>query len=161
MPDHESLIAALREQEESLVLAGFDQADAWSLGRRMTEKALAAGLGVAIEIRRPGSVLFSVSLPGASPDRMVWATKKGSVVLRLDKSSALAAAEFGDFDPATIGWLSHEEFAVAGGSFPIRVKGVGLVAAVSVAGLSSEDDHALAADTLREWLQSPEAPTQA
>ena len=44
MPDHEKLIATLREQEESLVLATFDQADAWSLGRRMAETALAAGL---------------------------------------------------------------------------------------------------------------------
>jgi uncharacterized protein (UPF0303 family) len=157
MPDHESLVAMYREQEGNLVCARFDQADAWTLGRMMAEKAMAGGLGVAIEIRRPGSVLFAVSLPGASPDRMVWATKKGSVVLRLDKSSALAREEFGDFDPASIGWLSHEEFAVAGGSFPIRVKGVGLVAAVSVAGLSSEDDHALAVDTLREWLASPEA----
>jgi uncharacterized protein (UPF0303 family) len=86
----------------------------------------------------------------------VWATKKGSVVLRLDKSSALAAAEFGDFDPATIGWLSHEEYAVAGGSFPIRVRGVGLVAAVSVAGLSSEADHQLAVDGVRELLAAPE-----
>jgi uncharacterized protein (UPF0303 family) len=32
---------------------------------------------------------------------------------------------------------------------------------VSVAGLSSEDDHALAVDTLREWLANPEAPVQA
>ena len=159
MPDHESAIATYREQEETLVFMGFDQAAAWSLGSRIAEKALAAGHAVVVDIRRPGFVLFTAALPGSTPDQAVWAAKKAAVVLRLEKSSALAAAQFEamDFDPSSIGWLSKEEYALTPGSFPIRVQGVGVVAAVSVSGLSSEGDHALIIDTLREWLAIPDA----
>ena len=33
------------------------------------------------------------------------------------------------------------ETAAAGGSFPVRVRGAGVVAAVTVSGLTSDEDH--------------------
>ena len=59
-----------------------------------------------------------------------------------------------DDDPFTNGWLDSTRYTLAGGSVPIRVLGAGVVAAVTVSGLSSEDDHALAVDALREHRSS-------
>jgi uncharacterized protein (UPF0303 family) len=71
----------------------------------------------------------------------------------METSSALFAARMksAQLDPAAMGWLDSG-YALAGGSFPIRVSGVGVVAAVSASGLSSDDDHDLVVDGLRALL---------
>jgi uncharacterized protein (UPF0303 family) len=54
-------------------------------------------------------------------------------------------------DPIAIGWLDAN-YALAGGSFPIRVKGAGVVAAVTASGLSSDGDHELVVRGIEEFL---------
>jgi uncharacterized protein (UPF0303 family) len=44
-----------------------------------------------------------------------------------------------------------DEYAIHGGGYPVRVKGVeGVVAVVVVSGLKQEDDHQVVAETIRE-----------
>lgn len=44
-----------------------------------------------------------------------------------------------------------DEYAIHGGGYPIRVRGVeGIVAVVVVSGLKQEDDHQVVAETIRE-----------
>lgn len=44
-----------------------------------------------------------------------------------------------------------DEYAIHGGGYPIRVKGVeGVIAVVVVSGLKQEDDHQVVAETIRE-----------
>lgn len=72
----------------------------------------------------------------------------------LESSSALAAARLAAAggDPSTGAWLGAE-YALTGGSFPIRVRGVGgVVAAATVSGLDSMDDHDLVVRGLRGQL---------
>lgn len=151
--DDIDLMVELEEQEAALVLQRFDLADAWTLGRLITEAALQARHSVLIDIRRPNLVLFRAALPGVTPDQQAWTERKATTVLRMEASSALVAARMTAYgiDPAAIGWLDHDH-ALAGGSFPVRVHGVGVVAAVTVSGLSSEDDHELVANGLHELL---------
>ncbi|MGO3885274.1 MAG: heme-binding protein [Mycetocola sp.] len=146
-------IARLEAQEDELVLARFTQEDAWTLGKLIAERALADGHGILVDIRRPSLVLFRSSLPGSKPDHEIWAGKKAAVVLRMESSSALFAARMqaAGVDPVAIGWLDSD-YAVTGGSFPIRVHGVGVVAAVTASGLSSEDDHTLVTDGVRALI---------
>jgi uncharacterized protein (UPF0303 family) len=54
-------------------------------------------------------------------------------------------------DPVAAGWLGAD-YAVTGGSFPIRVRGVGVVAAATASGLSSMDDHDLIVEGIRAYL---------
>ena len=56
-------------------------------------------------------------------------------------------------DPASLGWLDPSRYVATGGSFPIRVSGVGVVAAATASGLSSADDHRLVVDGIREYLR--------
>lgn len=147
------LIAELEQQERELVLEHFDHADAWRLGSRITAAAQAAGHAVGIDIRRSGLVLFRAALPGITPDQEVWIARKSALVLRMESSSALVDARLSaaGIDAAAIGWLGAD-YAVTGGSFPIRVRGVGVVAAVTASGLTSMEDHDLVVAGIRAHL---------
>lgn len=147
------LIAALEQQERELVLEHFDHADAWRLGSRIAAAAHEAGHAVGIDIRRSGLVLFRAALPGITPDQEVWIARKSALVLRMESSSALVDARLSaaGIDAAAIGWLGAD-YAVTGGSFPIRVRGVGVVAAVTASGLTSMEDHDLVVAGIRAHL---------
>lgn len=147
------LIAALERQERELVLEHFDHADAWRLGSRITVAAQEAGHPVGIDIRRNGLVLFRAALPGITPDQEVWIARKSALVLRMEASSALVDARLSaaGIDAAAIGWLGAD-YAVTGGSFPIRVRGVGVVAAATASGLTSMEDHDLVVAGIRAHL---------
>ena len=140
---------ALEQQERELVFARFDHIDAWRLGVRITELALDAGHLVGIDIRRAGLILFRSALPGVTADQESWIARKSAVTLRMEASSALVdARRSGD-------WLGPE-YAVTGGSFPIRVHGAGVVAAATASGLTSMEDHDLVVDGIRAHLAADE-----
>lgn len=42
---------------------------------------------------------------------------------------------------------------LAGGSFPVRVRGAGVIGAITVSGLSSDEDHQLVVDGIRNYLK--------
>lgn len=147
------LIATLEHQEQELVFDSFGHVEAWRLGARITAIAEEAGHAVGIDIRRPGLVLFRAAMPGVTPDQESWIVRKAAVVLRMEASSALVEARLSAMgvDPAAVGWLGAE-YAVTGGSFPIRVRGAGVVAAVTASGLSSQEDHDLIVEGIRGHL---------
>jgi uncharacterized protein (UPF0303 family) len=122
-------------------------------GTRITAIAQEAGHKVGIDIRRPGLILFRAALPGITPDQDTWIARKANVVLRMEASSALVDARLRamNVDPVAAGWLGAE-YAVTGGSFPIRVRGVGVVAAATASGLSSQEDHDLIVEGIRAYL---------
>ena len=62
----------------------------------------------------------------------------------LVKKFALASAN---------GGAVADEYAIHGGGYPIRVRGVeGIVAVVVVSGLKQEDDHQVVAETMKEVI---------
>jgi uncharacterized protein (UPF0303 family) len=148
-------ITELRRHEEDLVFPSFDHHDAWRLGSLIANHAIAEGHGVAIDIRRHNIVLFRCVLPGATADQEEWIRRKSASALRFERSTALLSEEFSakSFDPTQGGWLAPEDYTLAGGSFPIRVQGTGVVAAVTASGLSSDDDHQLVVDSIRRYLK--------
>ena len=152
-PTVADLITTLERQEQELVFDRFDHADAWRLGSQITAIAREAGHKVGIDIRRPGLILFRASLPGITPDQDVWIARKAAVALRMESSSALVDARLSaaGIDPAAAGWLDSE-YAVTGGSFPIRVRRVGVVATATASGLSSLGDHELIVAGIRAYL---------
>ena len=119
----------------------------------LVELAQTAGHAVGIDIRRPGLILFRAALPGITPDQDSWIARKAALALRMESSSALVDARLSSagVDAAAIGWLGPD-YAITGGSFPLRVRGVGVVAAVTVSGLSSREDHDLAVEGIRRHL---------
>ena len=151
----QDLVAALEAGEAELTWDRFGTEEAWRLGSAVRALAEERGHGVAIDIRRVnGMILFRSALPGVTVDQEDWIRRKSAVVFRFETSSALFAARMAaaGYDPTAVGWLAAGDYAVTGGSVPIRVRGAGVVAALTLSGLSSEEDHALAVEGIRATL---------
>ena len=148
------LLDELEEQESRLVFDRFDEDTAWELGVRLRDTALAAGLPVAISIRRNGQRLFHAALPGASADNDGWLARKSAVVDRYGRSSLRVGEQFrvGGKSFDTDSRLDPTVYAAHGGAFPILLRGTGCIGSVAVSGLPQLEDHRLVVGVLEEML---------
>ncbi|KAJ5168823.1 uncharacterized protein N7482_004417 [Penicillium canariense] len=109
---------------------------------------------------------------GTVPDNEIWVRRKRNTVLRWGVSSwamrmktvsgLKVGATANEIEGAFVrkfalasanGGAVADEFAIHGGGFPIRVRGVeGVVAVVVVSGLKQEDDHAVVAETIKQVI---------
>jgi uncharacterized protein (UPF0303 family) len=148
------LLDELAAQESRLVFDHFDEDTAWALGLALREAALAAGLPVAISIRRNGQRLFHAALPGSSADNDGWLGRKCAVVDRYGRSSLRVGEQFrvdgGSFDADAR--LPTSEYAAHGGAFPVLVRGTGCVGTIAVSGLPELEDHQFVVEILEVFL---------
>ena len=155
-PDLASAIAAIEEQERTLLFRRFDNDDAWRLGSLIVGLARERRLPVTVDIRRGAQQLFHAALPGTTADNDDWVARKARVVQRFGSSSYLmglrSAAKGRDFTTHRAD-LPADEYAAHGGSFPINVIGVGVVGAITVSGLPQADDHALVVEVVEKFLR--------
>jgi len=144
----------LARQESELVFDAFDENMAWKVGAALVEVARARNAPVVVNIRTPNRVLFHAALPGAVPANDEWARRKSNLVLREHQSSRRfgMALKTKTKTLADHG-LDFADYADHGGSFPLRVKGVGVIGAITVSGLASADDHALIVEVLSVVLK--------
>jgi uncharacterized protein (UPF0303 family) len=149
-----ALIAAAEQDEVRLMLPGFNNDDAWRLGAILVELAHSVNAPVAIDIRRNGQQLFHYALTGSSADNDAWILRKSRVVDRFAASSYLVGLRFAadgtTFEASSR--LDVDTYAAHGGSFPIRVSGVGVVGTVTVSGLPQRDDHLMVVAALERFL---------
>lgn len=153
MTDSNSLDALLAE-EQALQFPAFSNEVAWALGNSLYQRAKAGNLPIAIEVSRNGQQLFFAAMPGATPDNGEWIRRKRAVVQRFHHSSlymSVEAEQKGRPFLQRFG-LSEQDYAAAGGGFPIFVRGTGCVGAVVVSGLPQLEDHRLVTDAIREII---------
>ncbi|MEU0697952.1 heme-degrading domain-containing protein [Streptomyces niveus] len=147
-------VAELEAQEARLVLPHFTYDDAWALGSLLVELSREREAPVAIDIRRGAQQLFHCALPGSSADNDAWIDRKRRVVERYGESSFLVGSRFRakgtTFEDSSR--LDPDRYAAHGGSFPITVRGAGVVGTVTVSGLPQEEDHALVVAALERTL---------
>jgi uncharacterized protein (UPF0303 family) len=107
-----------------------------------------------IDIRTANRRLYFAALPGSAPDNDEWARRKANMALRKQCSSLLCGERLkasGESVGQDMG-LDPLDYAAHGGSFPVRVTGVGVVAVITVSGLPSRDDHELIVRVLASHL---------
>ncbi|USD67220.1 heme-degrading domain-containing protein [Vibrio sp. SCSIO 43136] len=144
----------LLNQERELQFSQFDNDDAWLLGCLLKANAEAVDAHVAIDITRNGHCLFSFAMPQTSIDNQKWIERKRNVVDRYQHSSWYMAqyykAKGKTIEQASL--VDAKQFAPFGGSFPLIVKGVGVIGSVTVSGLPQYEDHKLVVDTITQFL---------
>lgn len=148
-------IAILRKQEALAQFQSFTEETAFDLGSALYGLCRARRAPVAVNIRTPDRALFHAVMPGATPDNDNWIRRKSNVVLRYHQSSLLFAQillEKGRTIEADAG-ISLADYAGHGGSFPIRLKKAGVIAAITVSGLPQFDDHRLVIEALGQFLK--------
>jgi len=130
-------------QEEGLVFDHFDEEMAFVTGMAVRERALKDKAPIAVEVRTWDRVLFFAALPGSSFENADWIRRKVNTTRRVLKSSYRVVLEkkFEEpyFPPGR--GFDNAEHALAGGCFPIRVKGAGIIGAVTVSGVPQRQDH--------------------
>lgn len=147
-------IPSLEDQERRLVFAAFDDSRALELGLELVDLGRSGGFPIVIDIRTPDRTLFHAALTGATALNDNWARRKSNATLMWQASSLLIGTRMrAKEDSLAAQGLSEADYAVHGGSFPIRVKGVGVVAAVTVSGLPQIEDHALVVRALESVLK--------
>lgn len=147
-------IEILKRQEEALRFDGLSDEDAWTLGSLMRRRAVAQGLALVIDIRVAGRPLFYTALPGTAPDNAEWVRRKINVVMRYHKCSYRVGREIaaGGMPMDEGRGVEPIEMAPHGGSFPIHVKGTGIVGTVTVSGIPQREDHRFVTSCLCEFL---------
>jgi uncharacterized protein (UPF0303 family) len=154
VPDDAPSIEEIARDEGELLFDAFDHDVAVDLGLHVLAAAREAGLGVTIDIRKAGQQVFHAALPGTSPDNDAWAERKARAVARFHKSSLRLGLECKAAGTTLEErfLLPPNEFAAHGGSFPITVRGTGVVGAVTISGLPQVEDHRLVVACLRSFL---------
>jgi uncharacterized protein (UPF0303 family) len=140
-------------QEQLLVFETFTEDTARELGLLIRDRAVPLG-PVIVDIRTTSNdPLFFVAMPGTTPANADWARRKRNLVNQLGMSSyALGAKERLGDKTLELMALDPRDHAAHGGCFPIRVRGAGMIATVTVSGLPQRDDHKLAVDCIAEYL---------
>lgn len=136
-------IKRVAEQERRLVFTRFDERTAWEVGEAIRSLADAASAPLVIDVRFWDRPLYYCALSGTSADNQDWARRKSNCVRRYGRSSfAMMLRHENDgrsFQPHHN--VDNADIAAHGGSFPIRIKDVGVVGAISVSGVPSRHDH--------------------
>ena len=151
----DTTLETLLAEEAELQFTKFDSAIAWRLGNWLVQKAKKDGMKIAVGITKGGQRLFHWAADGTCPDNDAWIDRKTKSVYRWAHSSFYLGRKLAK-EEISLDKKYHadeREYAVDGGSFPIFVRGVGLVGTVTVSGLKQHQDHALAVEAVRAILR--------
>lgn len=136
-------VKKIAEQEARLVFDGFDEAAAFEIGSAIRARGLAEKFPIVVDIRLWDRTLFYCALPGSTVSNTEWARRKFNVVRMFHRSSyrmvLTKAREDRTFPVGEA--LPIEDYVLAGGGFPIRVKGTGVIGSIAVSGLPERQDH--------------------
>jgi uncharacterized protein (UPF0303 family) len=153
-------IARVAEQERQLVFSAFNETTAHEIGESIRSMAETTRAAIVIDVRFWERPLYYCAMPGSNADNVDWVRRKSNCVKRFGLASfayTLRQARDGkgfapdhNVDPC--------EIAAHGGSFPIRVIGVGVVGAITVSGLPGRRDHGIVVEAICRHLGIDAAP---
>lgn len=146
-------IALIKSQEQELVLPAFDEHVAFALGSAIYQRATAEGLSLVVDIRTWDRQMFFAATPGTSADNAEWVRRKINTVRRFQKASyRLVVERGGDAMFSEIVNAPATDYVIAGGGFPLRVAGAGIIGSLTISGLPGRSDHGVAVDALCDYL---------
>jgi uncharacterized protein (UPF0303 family) len=152
--DVEADIAKIADQEATLVFETFDEATAFAIGSAIRERGLRDKHPIVVDIRTWDRPLFYAALPGSTADNANWARRKRNVVQNFHKSTYRMVLEQQrpdrTFKPGA--GLSSADYVLAGGGFPVAVKGAGVIGVIAVSGLPEREDHGVIVEVLAARL---------
>ena len=150
----DEILKNLLHEEEELQFTSFNEDTAWQIGSQLVKDSINNNLPITIDITHGERQLFHASRPGASADNDEWIKRKTRLVYRFGHSSYY----MGQFLKSRgkrieeMYLLPESEYAPHGGCFPVIIKGSGVIGAITVSGLTQEEDHILVVQTIRDYL---------
>ena len=145
-------IALVKKQEQSLILAAFNEDVAFALGSAIRARALAESMGIVIDIRTWDRQMFFTATAGTSADNAEWVRRKINTVRRFQRASYRMVLERGEAPFSPQAGADPVDYVIAGGGFPIQVKGAGIIGCLTISGLPGRSDHGVAVSALATYL---------
>ena len=147
-------IETIKKQEARLVFQDFDEAVAFKIGSAIRDRALKDKLPIIVDIRTFDRPLFYAAMPGSNASNPDWARRKINVVRRFLKSTYRMVLEQQRPDRTfKVGeGLDIADYVLAGGGFPVTVKGAGVIGVIAVSGLPEREDHGVVVAAICEYL---------
>lgn len=146
-------IALVKRQEQELVLDAFNEDVAFALGCATRKRANDEGMGIVIDIRTWDRQMFFAATAGTSADNAEWVRRKINTVRRFQRSSYRMVLERGESPFPPQAGADPADYVIAGGGFPIQVKGAGIIGCLTISGLPGRSDHGVAVSALANHLQ--------
>ena len=155
MSADDDLLQELLQQEEELQFTSFTNETALELGMALLEAARTHGQ-VTIDITRHGQQLFHYAMSGTSADNDHWIRRKNNVVARFGHSSYYMGRQLASMAQSMEEkyLLPSSEYAANGGAFPLIVRDVGVIGAITISGLPQAEDHEVVVTALRAFLKT-------
>lgn len=145
-------LSRIKRQELELVLPSLDEGVAFNIGASIRARALSENLSLVVDIRTWDRQLFFAATPGTSADNAEWVRRKVNSVRRFQRASYRLVLERGEAPfPEQFG-INAADYVIAGGGFPLRVPGAGIIGALTISGLPGRKDHGVAVDALCDHL---------
>lgn len=147
---HHDDMDRVRAQEKALVFSRFDEQTAFRIGSAIRERGLVENWPIMAEVRLWDRPLFFAALPGSTASNVDWMRRKFNVVRMFHRSTyGLVLEERSPDRQFKVGTgLPITDYVLAGGGFPIRIEGAGVIGAVLVSGLPERQDHAVVVEAL-------------
>lgn len=152
-------VQTIQQIDNSLQFPTFTVDVAWSLGCLLRSRLATFTNPTVINISLAnGTLLFhTATKSGITNDNDVWVARKRKTVLRFGCSTWQMHNKLEGDEPAFAAKYglgsTAGEYAIHGGGWPVRVKGVeGVVAIVIVSGLKQDQDHQIIVQTVRDFL---------
>lgn len=147
----EALMESIKVQESMYAFDRIDEDLALQMGIYVIRRAREIGKPVATRITLNRRTLFAYSMPGTKPESDNWIRRKENLSYATNGSSCYweCWCELGEH-PFEWRGMTYQDYAPAGGCFPLCVKGVGMVGTLTISGMASHEDHALAFETIEK-----------
>ena len=148
------IAANLLQEESVLVLPSLTNLDAVEIGQIATELGNERKLPIAIEVRIGDWIIYHVSLPGSTPEKDWWISRKARTVMLKHHSTMFerVSAQERGVDWHKENELLDETHAIHGGGLPLITKNEGFVGVLLISGLPQVEDHLLGVEVLTEFL---------
>lgn len=140
-----------KEIMKRIELDKFDNRMAFDMGSKVIELAKNKNQHIAIEIIRLNHTIFLYVDDGLPMDKHNWLRRKANVAKQFEESSLSVKNDLkeGNITLDRTFALNEKDFLAKGGAIPIFVKGVGMVAIITVSGLHDEEDHEIIINALK------------
>ena len=139
-----------RQIVSRIELAAFSNAMALSMGIEIIKLARSRNQAIAVEIARLNHTIFLFIDDCLAKDKQNWLRRKANVAKQFEESSLVVKNDLlkGNMNLKTTFGLDENDFLAKGGAIPIFVKNAGLIATITVSGLSDEGDHNIIVEAL-------------
>ncbi|MFM2487019.1 heme-degrading domain-containing protein [Celerinatantimonas yamalensis] len=138
----------------TIQLEEFSNEIALEMGLKVIEEARSTGKKIAVSVDRLNHNIFKFVSENLPADKHDWLRRKANVAIRFEESSLAVKndLESGGMSLKKTFGLESNDYIAKGGSIPIKVRNAGLVAVITVSGLSDVEDHDLIVSALRDYI---------